>query len=273
MVLLTAKIMARTALFVTVGGLVTTLVTTFIPLWKTLNSDLNAENWYSGLWHTCIFTEEVGIAFESLMALSVDLLASMVLMLVSGTRALAMVVAFPGLEGVELGSGRQQGLKRGLLIVSGVLSWVSGLTTLVVSLVAYVTVVEFWDENLPDVVPCWEFGEAMFSGWFPGLFLVIGGSLFFVVLYMADHNRQQRVASLPNTPQEKPRGQYYLKTVYGNGGIDCHLLVIALRRYSCGDVEELRSTMAGLDLHLHVLIPPFQRCRRYLPTQQPNPRI
>ncbi|XP_055774400.1 putative claudin-24 [Salvelinus fontinalis] len=218
MVLLTAKIMERTALFVIFGGLVTTLVTTFIPLWKTLNSELNeVENWYSGLWHICIFAEEVGMqckAFESLMALPMDLLASRVLMLVSvGTGALAVVVAFPGLEGVELGSGRQQGLKRGLLIVSGVLSWVSGLTTLApVSLVAYVTLVEFWDENLPDVVPRWEYGEAMFSGWFAGLFLVIGGSLFFVAVCMADHDGQQRVASLPNTPQEKPRSQYYLKT-------------------------------------------------------------
>jgi hypothetical protein len=52
----------------------------------------------------------------------------------------------------------------------------------------------------------------MFSGWFAGLFLVIGGSLFFVAVCMADHDRQQRVASLPNTPQEKPRGQHYLKT-------------------------------------------------------------
>ncbi|XP_010875037.1 putative claudin-24 [Esox lucius] len=217
MVLLTSKIMERTAVFVTVGGLVTTLVTTFIPLWKTLNSDLNeVENWYSGLWHTCIFTEEVGIqckAFESLMALPVDLLVSRVLMLVSvGTGALAVVVAFPGLEGVELGPGMWQRMKRGLLIVSGVLSWVSGLTTLApVSLVAYTTVVEFWDENLPDVVPRWEFGEAMFSGWFSGLFLVIGGSLFFVAVCMADHDRQQAVASLPNIPQEKPR-QHYLKT-------------------------------------------------------------
>ncbi|KAJ8005935.1 hypothetical protein DPEC_G00123050 [Dallia pectoralis] len=218
MVLLTSKIMERTAVFVTVGGLVTTLVTTFIPLWKTLNSDLNeVENWYSGLWHTCVFTEEVGIqckAFESLMGLPVDLLVSRILMLVSvGTGALAVVVAFPGLQGVDLGSGTRPRMKRGLLIVSGVLSWVSGLTSLAaVSLVAYVTVVEFWDENLPDVVPRWEYGEAMFSGWFSGLFLVIGGSLFFVAVCMADYDVEQTVARLPNTPQEKPRRQHYLKT-------------------------------------------------------------
>uniref|UniRef100_A0A8C7KX45 Claudin 26 n=1 Tax=Oncorhynchus kisutch TaxID=8019 RepID=A0A8C7KX45_ONCKI len=138
----------RTALFVTVGRLVTTLS-----------------------------------AFESLMALPLDLLVSTVLMLLSGGASSLSAVCCPGCRGSP--------------------PWP-------VSLVAYMTVVEFWDENLPDVVSCWEFGEAMFSGWFSGLFLVIGGSLFFVAVYMAD--LQQRVASLPNTPQEKPRGQYYLKT-------------------------------------------------------------
>ena len=41
MVLLTAKLVQRLALFVSFGGLVITFVTTFLPLWKTLNTDLN----------------------------------------------------------------------------------------------------------------------------------------------------------------------------------------------------------------------------------------
>ncbi|XP_029916608.1 putative claudin-24 [Myripristis murdjan] len=215
MVFLTTKMMQRTALFVTFGGLVTSLITTFLPLWKTMNSELNeVENWYSGLWHTCIFTEEVGVqckAYESILALPLDLQISRVLMLVSiGTGALAVLVAFPGLEGVEVCSG-QQGLKRGLLILSGVLSWVSALTTLApVSIVAYTTVVEFWDENVPDVMPRWEFGEAMFSGWFAGLALAIGGTLFFIAVCMGDYD--QRPPSLPNTPQLKQRTKHYLKT-------------------------------------------------------------
>ena len=141
-----------------------------------------------------------------------DLLASRVLMLVSiSTGSLALVVAFPGLDGVELCPGRQ-GLKRGLLIVSGLLSWVSGLTTLApVSIVAYVTVVEFWNESLPDVMPRWEFGEAMFSGWFAGLALVIGGTLFFVAVCMGDHDRHP--PSPLGSPQGKPRThRHYLRT-------------------------------------------------------------
>ncbi|KAJ8415291.1 hypothetical protein AAFF_G00422710 [Aldrovandia affinis] len=182
MVLLTAKCVQRLALFVSFGGLVITFVTTFLPLWKTLNTDLNEmENWYEGLWHTCIFQDELGLqckAFESFLALPADVLAS-------------------------------RGLKRGLLILGGVLSWVSGVTTLLpVSLVAYVTVVEFWDDSVPDIVPRWEFGEALFSGWFSGLFLVIGGSFLFVSVCMGDHGRH---AVLPSA-REKPRKQEYLKT-------------------------------------------------------------
>ncbi|XP_041856490.1 putative claudin-24 [Melanotaenia boesemani] len=215
MVFLTTKMMQRTALFVTFGGLVTSLITTFLPFWKTMNSDLNeVENWYSGLWHTCLYTEEVGIqckAYESILALPMDLQISRVLMLISvGTGGLAVVAAFPGLEGVEI-CMRQPGIKRGLLIFAGVLSWISGLTTLApVSIVAYTTVVDFWNEGFPDVMPRWEYGEAMFSGWFGGLALVIGGTLFFVAVCMRDYG--QRPPSVSNSPQVKHGTKYYLKT-------------------------------------------------------------
>lgn len=215
MVFLTTKMMQRIASFVTLGGLVTSLITTFLPLWKTMNSELNEmENWFSGLWHTCLYTEEVGIqckAYESILSLPMDLQISRVLMFVSiGTGALALLVAFPGLEGIELFMG-QPGVKRGLLILAGVLSWLSGLTTLApVSIVAYTTVVEFWNEGFPDVMPRWEFGEAMFSGWFGGLALVIGGILFFIAVCMGDYER--RPPSSPNTPQVKRKTTHYLKT-------------------------------------------------------------
>lgn len=191
------------------------MVTTFLPLWKTMNSDLNeVENWYSGLWHTCLYTEEVGVqckAYDSVLGLPADLQISRVLMSVSiGTGGVALLVAFPGLEGVEICSGHP-GLRRGLLILSGVLSWVSGLTTLTpVSIVAYTTVVEFWNDNLPDVMPRWEYGEAMFSGWFGGLALVIGGTLFFVAVCMGDHD--QRGPSVPEGPQVRHETRHYLKT-------------------------------------------------------------
>ncbi|KAK2837314.1 hypothetical protein Q5P01_014526 [Channa striata] len=238
-----------------------------------MNSELNeVENWFSGLFHTCLYTEEVGIqckAYESVLGLPNDLQISRVLMSVSiGTGGLAVIVAFPALEGVEMCVG-QPGQKRVLLILSAVLSLVSGLTTLApVSIVAYTTVVDFWDEGFPDVMPRWEYGEAMFSGWFGGLALVIGGTLFFVAVCMGDYD--QRSASMPSSPQLKRRTQHYLKTEVGSSvpgsltGSQCTCSMF--RDY----VEEMTCAMASLDLQdlMHTLL-----CYQHLPTKQPSPRI
>ncbi|MBN3316712.1 CLD22 protein, partial [Atractosteus spatula] len=213
MVLLTSKLVERMAFFVSFVGFVITCVVTFLPLWKTLNAELNEmENWYEGLWHTCIFQDEVGLqckAFDSFLSLPSGVIASRVLMIFSmGTGLLSVSVAFFGLEGINLGEGKEH-VKKRLLILGGVLSWISGITTLYpISLVAYVTVVEFWDDNVPEIVPRWEFGEALFAGWFSGLFLVLGGSFLFVSLCMRNNSHSQ-VLSSSMTTQKKPQ---YLKT-------------------------------------------------------------
>ncbi|KAA0716866.1 putative claudin-24 [Triplophysa tibetana] len=217
MVILTPKFVQRASLFVSFGGLVTTFVTTFLPLWKTMNSDLNElENWYEGLWHMCIYTEEVGVhckAFESFLALPPDTLASRVFMCISiVTGLLGVIAAFFGLEGVEIGAGRER-VKRKLLILGGVLIWVSGITTLAaVSLMAYIMVVKFWDENLPDVMPGWEYGEAMFSAWFSGLLLVVGGTFLFVAVCMGDHEAKLQSQILASNQDHRPITQNYRKT-------------------------------------------------------------
>ncbi|XP_016117884.1 putative claudin-24 [Sinocyclocheilus grahami] len=214
MALFTTKFVQRASLFVSFGGLVTTIITTFLPLWKTMNSDLNEmENWYEGLWHMCIYTEEVGIhckAFESFLALPLDTLASRVLMCISiATGFLGVAAAFFGLQGVEIGAGRER-MKRTLLILGGVFIVVSGITTLApVSLMAYIMVVKFWDENLPDVMPRWEYGEAMFSAWFAGLLLVVGGAFLFVAVCMGDHEAKLRSKILALNQEQRPRTQHY----------------------------------------------------------------
>ncbi|XP_076845911.1 claudin-24 [Brachyhypopomus gauderio] len=217
MVLLTPKVVQRASLFVSFGGLVATFVTMLLPLWKTMNSDLNEmENWYEGLWHMCIFTEEVGLhckAFESLLALPPVTLASRVLMCVSVASGLLGVgSAFFGLDDVAASPDRRR-TKRVLLILGGVLIWVSGVTTLApVSLIAYVMVAEFWDESLPDAMPRWEYGEAMFSAWFSGLLLVVGGTFIFVAVCMGDHEARQRTEMFTLAHEQRTKTQNYLKT-------------------------------------------------------------
>ncbi|XP_011814962.1 PREDICTED: claudin-22 [Colobus angolensis palliatus] len=163
-------------------GWVLSCLTNYLPHWKNLNLDLNEmENWTMGLWQTCVTQEEVGMQckdFDSFLALPAELRVSRILMFLSnGLGFLGLLVSGFGLDCLRIGEG-QRDLKRRLLILGAVLSWASGITALVpVSWVAHKTVQEFWDENVPDFVPRWEFGEALFLGWFAGLSLLLGGCL------------------------------------------------------------------------------------------------
>ncbi|XP_010342717.2 claudin-22 [Saimiri boliviensis] len=163
-------------------GWVLSCLTNYLPHWKNLNLDLNEmENWTMGLWQTCVVQEEVGIQckdFDSFLALPAELRISRILMFLSnGLGFLGLLVSGFGLDCLRIGES-QRDLKRRLLILGGILSWTSGITALVpVSWVAHTTVQEFWDETVPDIVPRWEFGEALFLGWFAGLSLVLGGYL------------------------------------------------------------------------------------------------
>ncbi|XP_017404900.1 claudin-22 [Cebus imitator] len=163
-------------------GWVLSCLTNYLPHWKNLNLDLNEmENWTMGLWQTCVVQEEVGMQckdFDSFLALPAQLRISRILMFLSnGLGFLGLLASGFGLDCLRIGES-QRDLKRRLLILGGILSWTSGITALVpVSWVAHTTVQEFWDETVPDIVPRWEFGEALFLGWFAGLSLVLGGCL------------------------------------------------------------------------------------------------
>ncbi|XP_012371639.1 claudin-22-like [Octodon degus] len=163
-------------------GWVLSCLTNYLPHWKNLNLDLNEmENWTMGLWKTCVIQEEVGRQckdFDSFLALPAELRISRILMFLSnGLGFLGLLVSGLGLDCLRIGQ-RQQDLKGRLLILGGILLWTSGVTALIpVSWVAHITVQEFWDESIPEIVPRWEFGEALFLGWFAGLSLLLGGCL------------------------------------------------------------------------------------------------
>nr|XP_055241847.1 claudin-22 [Gorilla gorilla gorilla] len=201
-------------------GWVLSCLTNYLPHWKNLNLDLNEmENWTMGLWQTCVIQEAVGMQckdFDSFLALPAELRVSRILMFLSnGLGFLGLLVSGFGLDCLRIGESHRD-LKRRLLILGGILSWVSGITALVpVSWVAHKTVQEFWDENVPDFVPRWEFGEALFLGWFAGLSLLLGGCLLhcaacsshaplasghYAVAQTQDHHRQleTRNANLKN---------------------------------------------------------------------------
>lgn len=163
-------------------GWVLSIITTYLPHWKNLNLDLNdMENWTMGLWQACVVQEEVGLQckdFESFLGLPAELRISRVLMFLSnGLGLLGLLVSGFGLDCLRIGE-TQRDVKKRLLILGGILFWTAGVTALVpVSWVAHVTVQEFWDERIPEIVPRWEFGEALFIGWFAGFSLLLGGCL------------------------------------------------------------------------------------------------
>uniref|UniRef100_A0A8D2L1Q8 Claudin n=1 Tax=Varanus komodoensis TaxID=61221 RepID=A0A8D2L1Q8_VARKO len=163
-------------------GWVSSCVTTFIPLWKSLNLELSVfENWNVGLWHACIFQEEGKMqckAYDSILALPLDIQVSRIIMVTSnGLGLLAFSLSIWGLNCLKT-RAQNQGLKRPFGIVGGALFCISGIASLVpVSWVAHTIVEEFWDETVPPIVSKWEFGEALFLGWFAGFCLILGGLL------------------------------------------------------------------------------------------------
>ncbi|XP_071625102.1 claudin-22-like [Heliangelus exortis] len=177
-------------------GWVSSCVTTFVPLWKSLNLDLNElEVWTMGLWQVCIAQEEGAVecrSHGSFLALPPELRVSRLLMCLSnGLGLLGCLLAAPGLEAWTACEDRP-GLKRRLLLAGGAALGTAGMATLApVSWVAYNTVLDFWDDTVPDIVPRWEFGEATFLGWFAGAFLAAGG------LLLACSARSTRTASPP----------------------------------------------------------------------------
>ncbi|XP_070621407.1 putative claudin-25 [Erythrolamprus reginae] len=159
-------------------GWVLSCATNYLPLWKSLNLELNDfENWNMGLWQTCVTQMVLQCEnYASLLALPLEIKMSRVLMVTSnGLGFLAFSLALLGSNCLKISDPRQ---KRHFGIAGGALFCISGLTTLVpISWVAYNTVQEFWDQTKPDVVPRWEFGDALFLGWFAAFSLLLGGCL------------------------------------------------------------------------------------------------
>ncbi|XP_069601872.1 putative claudin-24 [Ranitomeya imitator] len=181
-----------TAMFFALLGCVLTCVSTFVPLWKNLNLDLNEmEIWTSGLWQTCVVQDEGGIQckeFDSFLALPFSLRMARILMFLSdGSGIIGLIVSTLCLECLKTG---ESDIKKKLAFVGGTLLVISGIIALVpVSWIAYDIVQEFWDETIPEIVPRWEFGEAMFMCWFGSFFLILGGSLLFCSTTFTNHEQ------------------------------------------------------------------------------------
>ncbi|EHB05225.1 Claudin-22 [Heterocephalus glaber] len=182
------------------GGLVLSLlgwvcscVTIVLTQWKTLNTEMNLmDTWTMGLWEACINREEVAIvckAFDSFFSLPGELQVARVLMIISqGLGLLGLLLSGCGSECCQFFRTRKV-LKGCLCLLGGTLEALASATTLFpVSWVAHAIVQEFWDDRIPEIVPRWEFGDALFLGWAAGLFLAVGGLLLIVSTCLGKEN-------------------------------------------------------------------------------------
>ncbi|CAN2388686.1 Plays a major role in tight junction-specific obliteration of the intercellular space [Pristimantis euphronides] len=180
------------AMFFALLGCVLICVSTFVPLWKNLNLDLNEmEIWNTGLWQTCVVQDEGGMQckdFDSFLALPFPLQMARILMFLSdGLGIIGLIASTMCLECLKIG---ERDTKRKLALLGGTLLLLSGISALIpVSWIAYDTVQEFWDETIPEIIPRWEFGEAMFMCWFGSVFLIFGGSLLFCSMPYVNQSR------------------------------------------------------------------------------------
>ncbi|XP_056133898.1 putative claudin-24 [Lampris incognitus] len=171
-------------IFVYVGAWLCTLATTIMPQWLTMSTELLAiESYELGLWETCVVQEVGGMecrSYDSLLGLSYDIKLARILMCISlAIGLLGILVAIPGLYLVNSCKGQEgHQTKKILTTMGGVLGILAGVLCLVpVSYVAHLAVLQFFDETVPEVVPRWEFGDALFCGWVGGFLLIVSGLL------------------------------------------------------------------------------------------------
>ncbi|XP_016097512.1 putative claudin-24 [Sinocyclocheilus grahami] len=191
------------------------LVTLMMPRWLTLSTELlPTESFQLGLWETCV-VQDLGVTecrpYDSLLGLPSDIRLARILMCATlGTGLIALLFAIPGIYLVN-SCRRTESFeaKRTLKMLGGIFSVVTGILGLVpVSYVAHLTVLRFFDESVPSVVPRWEFGDALFFGWTAGgLHLAAGFLLVTSCLFLQDEtfSLHQSIALNRARPEQSPR--------------------------------------------------------------------
>lgn len=131
-----------------------------------------------GLWESCVIHEAGTQGCQphgSLLGLPHDIQVARILMCLSVTAGmLGLLVTVPGMTGLKSCGD----CKRGLRMAGGALGLCAGVLGIApVSYVAHLTVERFFDHTLPEVIPRWEFGDAMFCGWTAGVLHLLAGTL------------------------------------------------------------------------------------------------
>ncbi|XP_054479671.1 putative claudin-24 [Anoplopoma fimbria] len=204
------------------GAWLCSLATTLMSTWLTLSTDLlPTESYELGLWESCVVQDHGALEcrpYDSLLGLPPDIKLARILMCVTlAAGLLGLLLAIPGMHLVNscydpLEDHRR---KRALKMAAAVLCLVSGVLGLIpVSYIAHLTVLRFFDESLPEVVPRWEFGDALFCGWTAGVLHLVAGTLLLtscLFLQMENCNAPAPipvVRVMPGQPPIRTRSEY-----------------------------------------------------------------
>ncbi|KAM9835975.1 claudin-22-like [Aulostomus maculatus] len=160
------------------------LAAALLPGWLSASSDLlPTERFELGLWESCVVQEHGALLcrrYDGLLGLPRDLQLARILMCAAlAAGMLTLLLAVPGMRAVT-GCSRPRELrcKRAMKVSGGAMSVAAGVLALVpVSSVAHQAVQRFFDPSVPEVLPRWEFGDALFCGWTAGVLHLAAGTL------------------------------------------------------------------------------------------------
>ncbi|XP_051529344.1 putative claudin-24 [Myxocyprinus asiaticus] len=204
--------------FFSLGAWLCSLMTTMMSQWLTLSTELlPTERFELGLWETCV-VQELGITecrpYDSLLGLPSDIRLARILMCTTVAIGLiGLLFAIPGIYLVN-SCKRTETLeaKRTLKMLGGIFCFVAGILGLVpVSYIAHLTVLRFFDESVPSVVPRWEFGDALFFGWTAGCLHLVAGFLLVTSCIWLQNEECQLIQSMTlnrtqiMNPEHSPR--------------------------------------------------------------------
>ncbi|KAM9658997.1 LOW QUALITY PROTEIN: putative claudin-25 [Trichechus inunguis] len=176
-------------------GRVCSCVTTVLPQRKTQNLELKEmETQMPGLWKVYVNQEEIATvckAFESFLSLPQELQVSRILMVASnGLGLLGLLLSGFGSECLQF--HRIGGVVKRFCLGGALEASASATTLFPVSLVVHITIQDFLDDSIPEIVPRREFGEALNIGWAAGILLALGG----LFLIFSTCLRKEAVSSL-----------------------------------------------------------------------------
>ncbi|XP_042369164.1 putative claudin-24 [Plectropomus leopardus] len=192
------------------------LATTLMSTWLTLSTDLlPTESYELGLWETCV-VQDLGTIecrpYDGLLGLPPDIKLARILMCVTlAAGLLGLLLAIPGMRTVNSCHDRLD--KRALKMAAGALCLAAGVLGLVpVSYIAHMAVLRFFDETVPEMVPRWEFGDALFCGWTAGVLHLAAGTLLLASCLCLQKDRCNAHVHVPLVRVRTPPGGPHIRT-------------------------------------------------------------